>query len=187
MKFAKTIIAVLSALALSVSTFAAGTTVGATNAPVAVETVAAPTTANAWVVSLGGVGESVTAGDTETVFGVDLSVGYTGQLLLPLEAGVRQGVSYDGDGTVLNTRLYGDWTLVSLAKNTFDVFAGANVGVTYGDLQSVWTAAPEAGLRWWVKDDVSILFRAEFPFRLNDGAEFTDSIRYFVGFQVKFL
>ena len=184
-KFTNMIVGVFFALLLTTSTFAADVSAN-TNAPVAVETVAAPVTPSYWVVSLGGVGETVTTGDTDTVFGADLSVGYTGKLLLPLEAGVRQGVSYDGDSTVFSTRLYGDWTLVSVAKDTVDVFVGANAGLTYGDLQTVWTAAPEAGVRWWVKDDVAVLFRAEFPFRLNDGAEYTDSVRYFLGFQVKF-
>lgn len=185
MKFAKIIIAVLSALTLSVSSFAADKTVGATNAPVAVETVAAPAPANAWVVSLGGSGDTVTSGDSKTAFGADLSVGRTGHLLLPLEAGVRQGISYNTTA-VYSTRVYADWTVLSLAQKTVDVFAGANIGLTYGDIQAAWTAAPEAGLRWWVKKDVAVLARAEFPFQLNDTADYTDTIKYFLGFQVKF-
>lgn len=139
------------------------------------------------VVSLGGVGTTATTSDAPTNVGFDVSVGLTGNFLLPLEGGVRQSVVWDSeDSAVFSTRAYADWTLFSLAKNTLDVFVGANAGATYGDLQTVWTAAPEAGLRWWVKDDVSILFRSEFPFRLNDGAEFTDRVVYFLGFQVKF-
>lgn len=146
------------------------------------DTVVSP---NAWVISLGGVGSTATTANNDTVFGADLSVGYTGNLLLPLEAGIRQGISYDSSA-VFSTRVYADWTLFSIFNDRFDVFVGANAGVTYGDIQSVWTAAPEAGFRVWVKQDVAILARSEFPFRLNDGAEFSDSVRYFVGFLVKF-
>ena len=182
MKFIKTIIAGLSALALSVSVMAADKTVEAAKAPVAVET---KSTDYAWVVSLGGAGTTATVGDHETAVGADISIGHTGTLLLPVEVGVRQGVSYDSTA-VFATKVYSDWTLVSLAQNTLDVFAGANVGVVYGDVQASWTAAPEAGLRWWVKQDVAVLVRAEAPFQLDSGAEFTDSVRYFIGFQVRF-
>ncbi len=174
MKFAKIIIAVLSALVLSVSSIT-----GVTNSPVVSET------SNAWVVSLGGSGSTATVGDHDTSVGADISIGRTGNLLLPLEAGVRQGISYDSTA-VFTTKLYADWTVLSIAQNTLDVFAGANVGVTYGDVQAAWTAAPEAGLRWWIKKDVAVLARAEFPFQIDDGAKFTDSVRYFIGFQIRF-
>ena len=140
----------------------------------------------AWVVSLGGVGSTATTGNTTTAFGVDLSVGRTGHLLLPIEVGVRQSVAWSSDDSgVYSTRLYSDWTVLSVAQKTLDVFVGANVGITYGDVQSFWNASPEAGLRWWVKKDVAILGRAEFPFRISDEAKFTDTVAYFVGFQVR--
>lgn len=184
-KFTNMLVGVFCALLLGTSTFAADTVSASTNAPVAVETVAAPVSANAWVISLGGTGNTATIGGHDTTIGADLSIGRTGHLLLPLEGGLRQGFSYDSSA-VFSTRLYADWTLFSFATDRVDVFAGANAGVTYGDIQSVWTAAPETGFRLWVKHDVAVLFRAEFPFQLNDDAEFTDSVRYFLGFQVKF-
>lgn len=149
--------------------------------------VAATTTADdyGWVVSLGGAGSTATVGDYDTAVGADLSVGYTGQLLLPLEAGLRQGFSYDSSA-VYSTKAYVDFTLFSFANKRFDFFVGANAGAVYGDVQTGWVAAPEGGLRWWVKDDVSVLLRAEAPFQLDGGARFTDSVRYFLGFQVKF-
>ena len=141
----------------------------------------------AWVVSLGGAGSTATSGNATTAFGVDISVGHTGYLLLPIEVGVRQTVAWSNDDSgVYSTRLYSDWTVLSMAQNTLDVFAGANVGLTYGDVQSFWTAAPEVGARWWVKKDVAVLGRAEFPFRISDAAKFTDTVAYFVGFSVKF-
>lgn len=175
-KLTKFLVGALCALALVTSVTAADTGADTPNY----------NPSNEWVVSLGGVGSTATTGDVETALGFDVSVGLTGRLLLPLEGGVRQSVSWDTeDSAVFSTRAYADWTLVSLAKETLDVFVGANAGATYGDIQTVWTAAPEAGLRWWVKNDVSVLLRTEFPFRLNDGAEFTDRIVYFLGFQVR--
>jgi hypothetical protein len=147
------------------------------------DVVSTPVAAEAWTVSLGGVGSSVTSGDTATVFGADLSVGRTGKLLLPLEGGLRQSISYDGDDTLLTTRVYLDWTLFTV--KTVDVFAGGNVGLQYGNTTPSWEIAPEAGVRWWLKDDVAVLARAEYPFDM-DGWEQKDVFRYFLGFQVKF-
>lgn len=138
-----------------------------------------------WVVSLGGTGSTVTVDDLDTSIGADLSVGYTGKLLLPLEGGLRQGFSYDSSA-VFSTKAYADFTLFSFAKERFDVFVGGNVGAVYGDVQTGWVAAPEGGLRWWVKKDVAVLLRAEAPFQLDSGVRFTDTVRYFLGFQVKF-
>ena len=76
-----------------------------------------------------------------------------------------------------------DWTLVTV--KTVDVFAGGNVGLQYGNTTPSWEIAPEAGVRWWLKDDVAVLARAEYPFDM-DGWEQKDVFRYFLGFQVKF-
>jgi len=136
-----------------------------------------------WVVSLGGAGATVTSGDTSTGFGADLSVGYTGKVLLPVEIGLRQGVTYSDNDTLLSTRVYSDWTLFTV-KNV-DLFAGGAVGITYGNTKPIWTIAPEAGLRWWVKDDVAVIGRVEVPFDMVEW-EYNDVLRYFIGFQVKF-
>ena len=155
-----------------------------TPAVFAADGVSDPVPAEAWTVSLGGVGSTVTSGDTATVFGVDLSIGRTGNLLLPVEGGIRQGVSYDGDSTTLGTtKVYLDWTLFTV--KTVDVFVGGNAGVTYGNTKPQWEIAPEAGFRLWLKDDVAVLGRAEYPFDLDGWAE-KDTLRYFLGLQVKF-
>lgn len=195
-KFTKTIVGVFCALLLVTSAFAADTAVKATNAPVAVETVKAtnaPAFAylwtqpkvqeEAWVLTLGGAGSSKTGSDSSSAFGVDLSIGRTGHLLLPLEAGLRQSVSYNDSDTTLNTRLYSDWTLLTYKK--LDLFAGGAVGLQYGNQKPSWEIAPEAGLRYWLKKDVAVVGRAEVPWDL-DGWEFKDTVRYFLGFQVKF-
>ena len=138
---------------------------------------------NQWTLSLGGSGATVTTDNGATGFGADLSIGHTGKLLLPIEAGVRQGIAYNSSDVVLNTKVYADFTLLSV--KAFDVFAGGNIGAYYGDTPVLWRIAPEAGIRLWLKDDVGILARAEAPFDL-EGWKYQDNIRYFLGFQVKF-
>ncbi len=182
-KFSKMIVGVFCALLLATSAYAADTAVKATNAPVVVETVKVPAPAEAWVLTLGGAGASTTGNDSSSAFGLDVSIGRTGHLLLPLEAGLRQSISYGDSDTTLNTRLYSDWTLLTYKK--FDLFAGGAVGLQYGNQKPSWEIAPEAGARYWLKKDVAVVGRAEVPWDL-DGWKFKDTVRYFVGFQVKF-
>lgn len=139
-----------------------------------------------WTLSLGGSGATTTTGDSESIFGADISFGRTGHLLLPLEGGIRQSFGYDssGEGTTLfTTRLYLDATLLSYKK--LDLFAGGSAGLTYGNTKPLWEAGPEAGLRFWLKKDVAVLGRVEYPFDLDNGRS-KDFLRYFLGLQVKF-
>ena len=177
-KYTKWIVGAFCAVALATSAFAADAVKAAPSATVTTEASAD------WVISLGGVGSTLTAGNDTTTFGVDLSVGRTGELLLPVEYGVRQSISYGDSDTFLNTRVYGDWTLFTLKPLKLDVFVGGNVGLQYGNIKPSWEIAPEAGMRWWLKKDVAVLGRVEVPWDL-DGWVFKDSVRYFLGFQVK--
>lgn len=143
---------------------------------------------NGWTVSLGGSGGSALSGDSEAAFGVTVDVGHTGYLLLPFQVGMRQSFSYGdtentGSQTLLDTKLYWDTTLYTIAKKV-DIFLGGNVGIRYGNTTLLWEAAPEAGLRWLLKDDVSIVGRVEYPFDLNHGRG-SEVLRYFLGFQIK--
>lgn len=138
---------------------------------------------DAWAVSLGGVG-STDLNSSATALGVNLEVGRTGKVLLPVEVGLRQGVAYADGNTILNTGVYSDVTLLTV-KNTVDLFVGGNVGAQYGNCKTFWTVAPEAGVRVWVKRDVAILARVDAPVDLEEW-DFLDTTRYFVGFQVKF-
>lgn len=137
-----------------------------------------------WAISVGGVGTTTTTGNVGTSVGLDVAVGRTGELVLPAEAGLRQRVAYDGDSqTVGTTALYCDWDVLKF--NPVDVFVGGNVGVTYGNgLSPLWEIAPEAGFRWWVRDGVAIMGRVDFPFNL-DGWDFENSLRYFLGVQIR--
>jgi len=179
-KYTKWIISAICALALVT------TSVAATNAPSIADD------SSPWVLTLGGSGATATDASS-TVLGGDISLGLTFNVVLPVELGVRQSVSFanaNGDSTVLGTtRLYGDVTVFTFKR--LDVFAGAAVGVTYGDgIDPAWEVAPEAGARLWLKKDVAVLARAEVPWSVNnwqnwDSWEFKNTVRYFLGIQVK--
>jgi hypothetical protein len=66
-----------------------------------------------------------------------------------------------------------------------DLFGGANVGITYGNTKPLWGVAPEAGLRFWLKKDVAVVTRVEYPYDITN-AEWSDTLRYFLGFMLKF-
>jgi hypothetical protein len=89
----KMVVGVFFALLLTNATFAATNTVnGTTNKTVVVSQATLPP-AEAWVLSLNGAGSTTTRNST-TAFGLEMGLGRTGHLLLPLEAGVRQSVEY---------------------------------------------------------------------------------------------
>lgn len=149
-----------------------------------VTSVSAETPSN-WTFTLGGAGSTTTTSDSQSVFGVDLSVGRTGKVLLPVEVGVRQNIAYntETDNGVFDTRIFADWTLFSFSK--VDLFAGANVGLTYGDVSARWTAAPEAGLRIFIKEDVAVVGRVEYPYDISD-TRWQNTLRYVLGLRVSF-
>lgn len=216
-KISKLIIGVFCALLLTTSAFAASTAVKAsTNAPVAVTTTPAsttaflmgqsPTTDPQWVITIGGTGATGLDGNLDSAFGVNFSIGRTAQLLLPFEYGLRQSFNYtsgndayvvcngptcvfypEKESSILMTsKLYADWTLVKLGP--IDLFAGGNVGVTYGDTMPLWTAAPEVGVNIWLTKtrNMGIEGRVEFPFDLGTNPGFQDAMTYAVGLKVRF-
>jgi hypothetical protein len=186
MKIIKTLCAgVFCALLVTTTTFSAESTATATpSSAVVVETVKAPASDESWVFTLGGSGATTTDGNVGTAVGAELSLGRTGHLLLPLEAGLRQSFGYDGDSTALfTTKVYGDWTV--LRVKSVDVFVGGNVGLTYGNTEPLWEIAPEAGVRVWLKEDVAIFGRAEVPFDMEEWV-FKDTVRYGLGLQLLF-
>lgn len=198
-KLSKVLVGVFCALLLATSAFAADTAVKAsTNAPVAVTTTPADSGLTylwhqpkvddqQWTFMIGGGGATGLKSDSETAFGLDLSVGRTTQLLLPFEFGLRQNIGYASQGedtTLLTTKVYADWTLLSYKK--FDLFAGGNIGATYGNTPMLWTAAPETGVRYWLAKNVGIEGRLEFPFDIGDNTKFQNAMTYTVGLKVKF-
>jgi hypothetical protein len=178
MKYMKFVMAALVAAALLVST-----TLAATNAPLA-----SAAADNQWTFSLAGGGSSALTGDNASAVGLNLELGHAGKLVLPMNAGVRQGVGYaDADGAdstwVLSTKLFSDWTVLKLGNLQFDV--GGNAGINYGNTTLTWTAAPEAVVRLYLKKDVDVFGRVEYPFNLNEGRS-QQQLVYVLGVRVGF-
>ena len=172
------------ALVLVSSAFAADVTNTNTTTKATVTSITnAPT--EVWMVSINGTGVTTTENDSNSAFGVNFGLGRTGHLLLPVEMGVRQGINYNtfgGGHAVFDTHVYSDWTVFKY--NRVELFAGGNAGAVYGDTKLTWTVAPEAGLRVWIKHDVALVSRVDYPFNINDGKS-VGALEYFVGLQIK--
>ncbi|HSU69467.1 MAG TPA: hypothetical protein VLJ39_21455 [Tepidisphaeraceae bacterium] len=84
------------------------------------------------------------------------------------EVAVRQTLQYsDIGGVSLNasTALAADFHLPLGDQNQFLPFIGANIGYVYGKhIRDTWEAAPEAGLKWFVSQDVFIEGLVEYQF-----------------------
>ena len=181
MKYIKTLVGAFVAIALlSVSAVsAAGTSTNASSSDVL----------GPWTFSLSGGGSSAINNDksTSSTVGGEFELGHKGNLILPLEAGVRQSINYSdvtkGSEWLLSTRAYSDWRLVKLGVLEAD--AGGNVGPNYGDQKLSWTAAPELVGRIYLKKDVNLFGRIEYPFDLNQGKAEGDLL-YKIGLQVRF-
>lgn len=175
MKFTKTILGVLFASALF--------TVTALGADATVPT---GKDLGQWSLSLGGSG-AVTTGNSSTVnSGGFIELGHTGDLILPLEFGVRQGVGYaTGNQWALSTHVFNDWTLVKLGSLEFD--AGINGGLTYGNTPLAWSFAPEVVGRLWLTKSVNTFIRGEFPFDItSNGVRVENKVGLTLGLNVRF-
>lgn len=132
----------------------------------------------------GGVTDFNSTGTTSV--GVNFEIGNSvGTVILPLEVGLRQGIAYqsDTDAFLLGTRAYADFTLLSYKK--VDVFAGASIGIVYGNTPLTWVGSPEVGAKYWVKKDVALTVRAEYPFDLAT-TKTMDKLTYVFGVEFKF-
>jgi len=175
------------AIALVTTAFATDTNVKATNTPVAVQTVSIPAPVSEWVFGVNGGGTTATKDDLGTAFGMTFDIGRTGDMLFPIQFGLRQSLSVveaKENQTLVTSALYNDWTVFS--KNKIDLFAGANVALTYGDTKPLWVIAPEAGVRYWVKNDIAIVGRVQYGFDLSNNFKSQDSLAYTIGLQFKF-
>lgn len=178
------ILGAVCALAIVTSTFAADTVATAKTA-----TACNVQVDNNWTFSLSGVGATSTKSSGDSAFGISVDVGHTGIVGLPVQYGVRQSLSYaniDGSQTLLTTALYNDWTVFK--HKAFEVFAGANAALTYGNTTPIWTVAPEAGVRYYVKKDIALVGRVSYNFdlsNLSEGDKY-NSLGYGVGIQFSF-
>jgi hypothetical protein len=178
-KLGKLFVGVFCALLIGTSAFAADLAVQAsTNGTVAVTTAPATNTPlfGDWVFTLAGVGETTTSGNSQSTFGVNLSVGRELNLLgTSDEVGIRQSVSYaspNGGTTLASTRAYADVCVFcfNLTQNIpVDFYVGGNVGGIYGNTTFKWVAAPEVGVDVWLAKNVAIDGRIEYAFDLNSG------------------
>lgn len=117
-------------------------------------------------------------------FGVSGELGYF--LSDSLEAGIRQSVNASVQKHANNvyagsTRAFADWHFGG--PNAFQPFIGVNLGGVYGEsVKESWSAGPEIGMKYYVKDKTFIQAAAEYQFlfqhandidnKFNNGAYF---------------
>lgn len=107
-----------------------------------------------------------------------LDVGYGRYLSDLIEVGIRQSASYtdrhshDWNGS---TRLFADF---NFGDGNMVPFVGANIGGVYGDtVKDTFEAAPEAGLKWYLKNDVFLQLLAEYQFFFDKSDEADDAFK----------
>lgn len=131
-----------------------------------------------WEITLGGAGTSnrdFNAGGAQ----IATSVGY--YLNDVVEVSVRQNLSYGDPGRGIS----GSWDGVTRAAIDLHLplgkvvpYAGANLGYAYGDtLPETFIAGPEAGVKFYVKDDVFLQASAEYEFFFDKSDRLTDAFR----------
>jgi hypothetical protein len=136
-----------------------------------------------WRVSLAGSGGTITKGNSASFFGAQASIGRTGRLILPVEAGIRQGISYADGTTVGNTAAYADWTV--LTAGNFELQLGASAGAAYGNIALTWEAAPEVVGKVYLKSDVWVFGRVAYPIELTTLSA-DNALTYVLGIGVSF-
>ena len=83
------------------------------------------------------------------------------------ELAVRQDVIFSdtpgaGSNTHASTRLAGD---LVFGSGTFQPFIGGNIGYVYGDaVKETWEAAPEGGIKLFLREHVFLQLMAEYQF-----------------------
>lgn len=93
------------------------------------------------------------------------------------EVGVRQTItvanSDDDDSWNGATRIYGDY---HFGTGPWQPYLGASVGGIYGeDTEEAFTAGPEAGVKYYVKDAAFVFGQAEYQFRFDEVDEADDA------------
>jgi hypothetical protein len=182
MKYMKFVMAaIVAAVLLTTTTFAA-------TDPAPVKLTAPASDLGQWTLSLSGVGASALNGSklNNSTVGGEFELGHSGKFILPLDAGVRQGVGYsdaNGSSWQLSTHVFSDWRVVKLGN--LELGAGGNVGLSYANQPLKWEASPEVVTRLYLKRDVDLFGRVEYPFDLNAGRS-ENSLRYTLGIRVRF-
>lgn len=177
MKYMKLIGVLFATVLLATAVVAAP----ATNAPAASDL-------GNWTLSLSGNGSANLGGADKdaSAVGGEFQLGRAVTLIAPAELGVRQGIGWsdaNGSSWLFSTKVYSDWTVLRLGNLQFD--AGGNVGLSYGNTKPTWTAAPEVVARLYLKKDVDLFTRVEYPFDLNAGKA-TDRLGLTLGLRIRF-
>ncbi len=181
MKYIKLLVAtfVASLLVISAASAAPSTNLVATTTD----------TFTPWTFSLSGQGNSTLNNNStykNSNVGAEFQLGYITKIVLPAEVGVRQVIGYSdsqGANWNLSTKAFSDWTLIRLGNLEAD--AGGNFGTTYGNQPGNWSAAPEIVGRIYLKKDVDVFGRVEYPYDITKGAS-QDTLTYTIGLRVRF-
>ncbi|MEM7201138.1 MAG: hypothetical protein AAF628_12770 [Planctomycetota bacterium] len=145
--------------------------------------------AGQWEATLGGSG----ANNQDFDFGSFSAGGSAGYFLSDeFELGVRQTVGFADTGrSTWNgvTRVFADW---HIPLGRLYPFIGANFGWVYGDtVDETLAGAPEAGFKYFLKDDAFLQATAEYQFFFEDTESFGDGFEdgqfvYSLGFGLLF-
>jgi hypothetical protein len=181
MKYIKTLVGVFVALALfaTVASAAPSTNLVATTTE----------TLSPWTFSLSGQGNSTLNNNStykSSNVGAEFQLGYITKIVLPAEVGLRQTIGYSdsqGANWNLSTKTFSDWTIIRVGNLEAD--AGGNFGTSYGNQVGDWTAAPEVVGRLYLKKDVDVFGRVEYPFDLTKGTS-ENTLVYSIGLRVRF-
>ena len=144
----------------------------------------------AWEFLLGGSGASDQDFDSNAV-AVDITLGY--YLTDTIEVGVRQNVTVAGNE---DDRSWNGST-TGFADYVFDLdafrpFVGVSLGYLYGDdTNDTFIGGPEAGIKYYVKDDAFIFGRVNYDFLFDSGDEIDDNFEdgrfvYSIGLGINF-
>ncbi|BAM04879.1 hypothetical protein PSMK_27200 [Phycisphaera mikurensis NBRC 102666] len=144
----------------------------------------------AWEFLIGGSGSSDQDFDSNNVT-VDVTLGY--YLTDTVEVGVRQNVSVAGneDDTSWNgaTTGFADYVF---DFDAFRPFVGVSLGYLYGDdTNDTFIGGPEAGVKYYLKDDAFIFGRVNYDFLFDSGDEIDDNFEdgrfvYSIGLGINF-
>jgi hypothetical protein len=163
MKLVKTLLGVLFASALFTVT-----AIGATNSPVTTSS----GNSDLWTATVGGAGSVQTSGGNEAVAGLNFSIARQTTLFFKSETGVRQSIGWGSldnknvGSWELNTKVFNDWNVFRVGN--FQVLAGGNGGLSYGNRTPAWTVAPEVEARLWLKKDVYFGTRVDYNFDVTN-------------------
>lgn len=127
-----------------------------------------------WELIIGGSGTNDQDFDTGSG-NINVELGY--YFLEPLEVGVRQQVGMLGGDDDWNfngsTAVFADY---HFDLGAFRPFIGASIGYLYGEnVDETFIAGPEAGLKWYVKDETFIYGRVSYDFFFEDTDDADDA------------